>query len=149
MSIPYVRLKADCDDGVSEYQCLNCYNTWRAQTGPENWKMCPICGCKWSGMKKTKQKKYYDCPDARTERITCCRFFVESRFISYTNGKPEKPLEWVKDQYPIFRTANIAFNVLQDKRNEEKDWQQEQLEENGQIYLGVHEYRLTCERGTK
>jgi hypothetical protein len=26
-----------CDDGVSMYQCLSCYSTWRSQSGPLGW----------------------------------------------------------------------------------------------------------------
>lgn len=44
------------DDGVSEFQCLKCYNTWDARSGPgythegqytAKWLYCPFCATKW------------------------------------------------------------------------------------------------------
>lgn len=50
------------DDGVSGYQCLQCYEKWQS-TGPPGyfyegvyhatWKFCPCCGTKWDGMRLT------------------------------------------------------------------------------------------------
>ena len=50
MPINRVRFVKYCDDGVSEYQCLSCYESWRASTSPEGWTFCPYCGTKWDGV---------------------------------------------------------------------------------------------------
>ena len=48
MSIPKWRYVSCLDDGVTEYQCLSCYDTWQLRTpSPKYWTFCPCCGIKW------------------------------------------------------------------------------------------------------
>jgi hypothetical protein len=66
MSISAVRCIGYKHDGVSEYQCLNCYERWDSETPPFRedwggaiwriWKYCPHCGIEWSQHKSSKRE---------------------------------------------------------------------------------------------
>lgn len=49
MPIPYFRYVSYVDDGVCDYQCLNCSKHWYIGSGIDGWKHCPYCGIKLVG----------------------------------------------------------------------------------------------------
>lgn len=146
MGISFVREVRYWDDGVTEYQCLACKETWKAQTSPQRWRMCPVCGCHWTGMRAQKEKKYSDDPHRRTDRIrNLLSFRIESRFICYdSKGNPEEPVgEWKIDSgYHTFTTAGQAYRELKELRKKEREENEEEVRDAGHIYLGRYEYRV-------
>lgn len=96
MSINYWREIRYVDDGVYNFECLNCYNKWDARTSPRNWKLCPYCGTNWLG-----------------------------EYV-YDDSKKPKNLYWNAFSYgKLNQNKNYFTWVIQEKKlfsNFEKDW---------------------------
>lgn len=94
MSINAVRMVGYLDDGVSKYECLNCYNRWDSRTGvfvdfgdrtPRDihhskliWKFCPYCGTEWDGFLPNSHEEdtYVYQPRARSYKV----WVIEKRY---------------------------------------------------------------------
>ena len=109
MSISAVRCIGHKYDGISEYQCLNCYESWDSETPPFRedrdgtiyvvWKYCPHCGIEWSQHKSSKRDHETDDQYEAWQRVATRSFeesenspcFIIQRQVTMPDLFPDRP----------------------------------------------------------
>ena len=137
MSIPVIREVSYTDDGCTEYQCLNCYESIETRNviypkwkNSKKWKFCPYCGCRWLlYLEESKKEKYYDCPEARTKRLRTVGFCIWSRI----RWPQEDWFDW-----SLELTSGYINHIIEFKKQLEKEYKEDD-------YIDGFEIKLTRE----
>ena len=119
MSIPAVRCIGHKYDGVSQYQCLNCYERWDSETPPFSedydgkiyvvWKYCPHCGIEWSHHKSSKRDRETDVEYEVWQKVAIRTFeesenspcFVIQRRVTIPDLFPGNPPGMSPRRHPV------------------------------------------------
>jgi hypothetical protein len=120
MGIAYWRYVRYTDDGCSIYECLACKGTWEMRGGGREWKWCPMCSCKWKGLKewdsewkwsRLRVSPSYTPPPERTYEFQT-RYVVESVGPDH-EGKSLEGYEgeWRSEGWLWLRNLNRPFAV--------------------------------------
>ena len=172
MSIPGVRCVGHKYDGVSEYQCLNCYERWHSETPPFSegydgkiyimWKYCPHCGIEWSQHKSSKRDREPDIEYEVWQKVETRRYkelenspcFVIQRQITMPDLFADRmelcnaaPWEDEYGEYPLgqFGASKSAAHELKIRRTHYSRSQRNKDEDDG---LVIH-YRVVVRRSRR
>lgn len=135
MSIPYWREVEYTDDGCSEFQCLNCYETWESRTTPKKWKLCPICGCHWIGQQqKCNREKYWR--NDNTKRLNVCKFKIVE---VYRDSSVDPIYENRTEHFNSGLDYTQAVRMLKDFRERQEEFDSENpIFKDNYISLSYH-----------
>ena len=120
MSIPVLRHFKYDDDGVSIWECLNCYRGYGVRTYIMDWAFCPHCGIKFTSVMPEDLKpekpawKYHKTPATREWVIqNRCTIFDDDPDVDSLTGWSDV----ITLDYPQFGAKSLLWWIEREKKN--------------------------------